>query len=173
MDQKYEDYIYLIAQLKDIHKLEVDVEHVHVHSFYKNKRLIFKLFYGTFESQKDPCIVVSFHLDLKHHEAIHWFVECYKIESALIIHDSFIEDDSGETYVGGDAETIRDLKFSQEVLRDWLETSDRQQVESFTKSKVNGRNKKPNKTFDSQFEDKEAIIEFNKIKKPGDGEQVH
>jgi hypothetical protein len=173
MDARYQDYIYLIGQLKDIHKLHADVDHAHVHSFYKDKRLIFKLFYGTFESQKDPCIVISFHLDLKHHEAIHWFVEVYKIEASLVIHDSFIEDDAGETYVGGDAETIRDLKFSQEVLRDWLETSNRQQVESFTKSKVLGRTKTPNKSFDSQFGQKEAIIEFNKIKKPGDGEQFH
>ncbi len=173
MDDKYQDYLYLIGQLKDIHKLDVDVEHREVHSFYKDKILIFKLLYGTYEKAKNPTIVVSFHMDLKHHQAIHWFVEIYKVESTVVIHDSFVEDDAGETYVGEDAEIIRDLKRSQEVLKEWLETADRQQVENFTKSKVIGRNRKPNKSFDSQFESHEAIIEFNKIKKPSDGENTH
>lgn len=172
-NERYQDYLHLIGQLKDIHKLHADADHQDVHSFYKDKKPLFKLFFGTFEKSKTQSIVVSFHLDLKHHEAIRWFVDIYKLENDVVIHDSYIEDDAGETYLGDDAEVIRDIFTSQEVLKDWLDTSSRQQIETYTKSKVIGRDREPNKSFDSQLEAGRAIIEFDKIKKPGNGEQVH
>lgn len=173
MDERYSDYLELVEQLKLDHKLEVDQEHSEVHSFLKNDIVIFKLMYGTYDKDRKPSVVVTFQIDLKHHEAIYWFVEIYKLDASIIIHDSFMEDDAGETYLGEEAEIVRDLKKSQEILKDWLDTSSPQQIETFTKSKIIGQTRDHTKSFDSQFEKDEAIIDFTKTRKPGDGENMH
>ena len=90
-NESYQNYLYLIGQLKDIHGLTIDVDHEDIHSFYKDKKPIFKLFYGIFPGNGEPTIVVSFHIDLKHPEVIKWFINIYRIDATIAIHDSYIE----------------------------------------------------------------------------------
>lgn len=172
-DESYQNYLYLVGQLKDIHSLTVDVDHRDIHSFYKDKQPLFKLFHGMFTGDGQASIVVSFHINLRHSEVIRWFINIYRLEDTIAIHDSFIEDDNGETYLGEDAETIRDVYFSQEVLKDWLESADREDVEKFTEAKVVGRVREANKPFDAEAQREEALIEFDRIRKPSDDEEVH
>lgn len=169
----YQEYIYVIGKLKDVYKLDVDVDHRNIHTFYMNKRPVFKLLYGEFQKETSPSVVVSFHLDLHHAEAIQWFINIYSIHPLIKIHDSYIEDSNGEFYLGEEALSIREIYQTQEILENWLSTSDRSEIEEYVKSKVTGRYRAPNPTFDSQKQRSEAIIDFEKLKKPADDEGVH
>jgi hypothetical protein len=173
--EAYQEYLRVIGKLKDIYKLDVDVDHSDIHSFSKDKRPLFKLFFGVFEEdpKAEPSIVVSFHIDLYHPEAITWYVALYKIHPGMSIHDSYIEDSAGETYLGEDALTIKNVYNTQEVLSNWLESADRNDMEEYVKSGVYGRDQKPNKSFDSQNQSAQAIIEFERIKKPEDEGNIH
>lgn len=169
----YQDYLYLIGELKDRHGLNIDVDHQDIHSFYKDKKPLFKLFYGMFTGSESPSIVVSFHINLRHPEVIKWFIDIYRIDSTIAIHDSYIDDDNGETYLGEDAETIKEVYMTQEVLKDWLDRADDEEIQQFTEAKVVGRVKEPNKIFDPHTQRLDALMEFDKIRKPSDDEEVH
>lgn len=169
----YQEYIYLIGQLKDVYKLDVEVDHKDIHSFYHNKIPLFKLFFGVFSKQSTPSIVVSFHIDMIHAEAIMWFSRIYSIHPLLQIHDSFIEDSNGETYLGEDAIAIKEVYMAQDILEVWLENESPERMKEFVEGKVVGRQRNPEKTFNSQYEKSEAIIEFERLRKPDDDEEVH
>lgn len=169
----YQQYLYLIGKLKDVYSLHVDVDHKDIHTFYKDKKPVFKLFYGMFSENPEEAIVVSFHIDLIHAEAISWFIYIHAIHPLIKIHDSYIEDSNGETYLGEDAIAIQDLYFSQDVLNHWLEEHDEEEIRDFTNSKVVGRESEPNKTFDSLTERTQAMIEFERVRKPGSEEEVN
>lgn len=169
----YHDYLYLIGELKDRHGLTIDVDHQDIHSFYKDKKPLFKLFYGMFTGTENPSIVVSFHIDLKHPEVIKWFINIYQIDGTIAIHDSYIEDDNGETYLGEDAETIKDVYLSQDILREYLENSEIEDIEKFTEAKVVGRERESNRSFNTDTQRHEAMIEFDRIRRPSDDEEVH
>jgi hypothetical protein len=169
----YQEYLYVIGKLKDVFKLDVIVDHKDIHTFFMGKKPLFKLIYGIFSEDKDPSIVVSFHLDLHHPEAINWYIQIYKIHPFTSIHDSHVEDSNGETYLGEDALAIREVYRSQEILGKWLESSSREEIKEFTEAKVNGRKRNPNQVFDSQVQKDEAIIEFERIRKPPSEDDVH
>jgi hypothetical protein len=168
----YQEYLFVIGKLKDQFKLDLEVSHREVHTFFKDKRPIFKLLYGTFEKEASPVIVVSFHIDLTHSEAIMWFVDLYKIHPLIRLHDSWIEDSNGETYLGEDADAIKHVFTTQEILSDWLDNHDEEDTREFVNAKVVGRDRQL-KPFDSLNQKAQAIQEFVRIKKPDDGESVH
>lgn len=169
----YQEYLRVIGKLKDVHGLTVDVEHEDIHTFIKGKQVLFKLFFGQFTQDSDPSIVISFHIDLYHHEAIIWFVNTYRIYPSIQVHDSFIEDSAGETYLGADAMALKETYQAQEILNKWLDGSSEEEMEEFVNSEVRGREPNPRKSFDSRREKDEAIIEFNRLRKPPDDDQVH
>lgn len=169
----YQEYLFVIGKLKDTYNLHVDVDHKDIHTFYKDKKPLFKLFFGMFTKEEENSIVVSFHIDMFHAEAIQWFINIYNLHPLIKIHDSYIEDSNGETFLGEDAMAIREVFQSQEILSEWLENHDREDTEYFVKSKVVGRQRDHTKIFDSQVERDKAIIEFDKIRKPEDDEGVH
>lgn len=172
-DELYQEYLRLIGRLKDIFGLTVDVDHRDIHTFFKDKRPIFKLFHGIFQSDETPSIVVSFHIDLFHPEAIGWFINIYRLYPSIAMHDSYIEDSAGETYLGEDAMALKETYMAQEVLNQWLEDSTPEEMKQFAEAPVYGRDRDPKKSFNSQTQKHEAIIEFERIKKPGDDEEVH
>ena len=88
----YQEYLFVIGKLKDIYKLELKADHKDLHSFYKDDRPLFKLFFGNFTKEPHPIIVISFHLDLPHAEAVQWFLNIHYTHPQIKIHDSFIED---------------------------------------------------------------------------------
>lgn len=169
----YQEYLLVIGKLKDAFKFDVDVEHQDIHTFYRDKRPLFKLFFGSFQKDSEPSIVVSFHLDLPIPEAIAWYINIYRLYPVISMHDSYIEDANGETYLGEDALALREVYQAQEILNTWLEGSSREEMEEFAKAPVVGRQKDPNKSFNSHLERVEATIEFDRIRKPGDDDQVH
>ncbi len=167
----YQEYLYVIGKLKDIYKFDVEVDHKDIHTFFLNKKPIFKLFYGVFNKDPDaPTIVVSFHIDLFHPEAISWFVTLYKLHPMIQMHDSFIEDAAGETYLGEDALVLKDTILAQEILAQWLAESDRDEMETFVEADVMGRLKEIDKSFISGSPD--AIIEFERMQKPHSDDEV-
>lgn len=169
----YQEYLRVIGRLKDIFSLHVDVDHEDIHTFYKDKRPLFKLFFGMFTKDPDPSIVVSFHVDLFHPEAIGWFISIYRIYPQLAMHDSYIEDSNGETYLGEDAMALREVYQAQEILNTWLDGSSREEMEDFVKAKVVGRDRNLKRSFDSHMQKSEAIIEFERLKKASDEDEVH
>lgn len=169
----YHEYIYVIGKLKDIYNLHVDVDHKNIHTFYKDKKPLFKLFYGMFSKEDDYSIVVSFHLDLLHIEVIQWFYNIYAIHPLLRIHDSYIEDSNGEYYLGEDALALKELYEAQKVLSHWLENYDKEDIEAFVSAKVTGRERTPNQQFNVDVQKEDAIAEFDRIKKPDEDESVH
>jgi hypothetical protein len=172
--EKYQEYLHLIGRLKDVYGIHADVDHQDIHVFTKDKRQIFKLFFGVFNKQpEEPSIVVSFHVDLMHAEAIIWFMNIQKLYPDILLHDSYIEDSSGETYLGEDAEALKEVYMAQEILGQWLENSSREEMEEFATSKVVGRVRDSKKNFDSRNEKQEAIIEFDRLRKPSDDDQIH
>ena len=173
--EKYQEYLHLIRRLKDVYGIHADVDHQDIHVFSKDKRQIFKLFFGIFNTKPDgdATIVVSFHVDLMHAEAIIWFMNILKLHPDIQLHDSYIEDSSGETYLGEDAEALKEVYMAQEILGQWLESSSREEMEEFATSKVVGRVRDSKKNFDSRNEKQEAIIEFDRLRKPSDDDQIH
>lgn len=169
----YQDYLRVIKSLKEAYKFDVEVDHADIHSFYRDKKPVFKLFFGAFQKDTEPTIVVSFHVDLFHPEAIAWYINIYRLFPMIEMHDSYIEDANGETYLGEDALALREVYQAQEVLTNWLESSSREEIEEFAKAPVTGRERDPNKSFDSQNQRVEATIEFDRIRKPGDDDQIH
>lgn len=169
----YQEYLQVIGKLKDIFGLSIDVDHPDIHTFYKDKRPLFKLFFGMFEKDENPSIVVSFHIELFHPEAINWFVNIYKIHPQITMHDSYIEDSAGETYLGEDAMALKETYMAQEILGTWLDNSTREEMEDFVDAGVFGRDRDPTKSFDSHKERHQAIIEFERLRKPGDDEETH
>ena len=171
--ERYQEYIRVIGSLKDTFKLDVDVEHQDIHTFYRDKRPLFKLFFGMFQNEPEPTIVVSFHLDLFHPEAIAWYINIYRAYPQITMHDSYLEDDNGETYLGEDALALREVYQAQEIVNDWLKDSSQEEMEEFAKAPVLGRERDPKKLFDSRKERLEATIEFERLRKPSDDEEVH
>lgn len=169
----YQEYLYVIGKLKDAYGLDVDVDHKDIHTFFKNKRPLFKLFFGVFEKEENHSIVVSFHLDLYHAEAIQWFIHIFNQHPLVKLHDSWIEDSAGETYIGEDALAIKEVYTSQRILDEWLNTHDSEEIEQYVKAEVVGRERDPQKTFDSLKQKDEAIIEFKRMSKPTDDSEVH
>lgn len=169
----YQEYLYLIGRLKDVYKLTVDVDHKDIHTFYKDKRPLFKLFFGMFTKEDSPSIVISFHLNLFHAEAIQLFINVYNFYPLIKLHDSWVADSKGETYLGEDALAIQEVYRSQEILGHWLDGHTQEEVKEFVEAKVLGRQANPIKSFDSLKQKDEAIIEFDRMKKPGDDEQLH
>ena len=169
----YQEYLYIIGKLKDIYKLEVDVPHQNIHTFYKNKAPIFKLLYGSYTKTGDTNIVVSFHIDIKVTEAIQWFVNIANIHPLLKVAEVYIEDDKGETYLGEDAEFIKNLKFQREVLDAWMSSRGEDEMKEFVKSKIVGEPRDYKKSYDSRHDSDKAIMDFDVLKKPEDSEDIH
>lgn len=169
----YQEYIYLVGRLKDIHALDVDVNHKDIHTFYKNKIPMFKLLFGEFSKTKELNIVVSFHIDVKVTDAILWFINIQNIYPLLKVAEVYIDDDKGETYLGEDAELIRNLKFEREVLDQWLSSKGEDEMKEFVKSKIIGNERDYKKSYDSQGESEKAIMDFEFIKPPDDDGDVH
>lgn len=167
----YEQYLFVIGKLKDTYKLDIEVDHRDIHTFYKDKRPLFKLFYGMFTKEDDPCIVVSFHIDMYHPEAIQWFINIYALHPLIRMHDSYIDDDNGETYLGEEAVALQEMRRTQHVLEHYLENHDTEEIKQVVDSKIVGRHVRPN-IFDSQIQRQEAIIEFQRLGKPSDDDEI-
>lgn len=168
----YQEYLFIIGKLKDTYSLHIDVDHKDIHTFYRDKKPLFKLMFGHFTKDDSPSIVISFHLDMYHSEAISWFVNIYQLHPLIQIQDSYMEDSNGETYLGQDALALKEVYQAQAILSDWLENHDKKEIKEFVESKVVGR-ERTNKVFDSLGQKDEAIIEFSRMKKPDDDEGVH
>lgn len=169
----YQEYLYLIGKLKDIYKLTVDVDHRDIHTFLTGKRPVFKLFFGTFEKDAAPSIVVSFHIELGHHEVIQWFLKIRSLHPMLQLHDSYIEDGDGLYHLGEEALTIQKIYRAQEILREWLNNKTIEEIEDFSQSKVEVKERDPNRSFNSQLEHHKAMMEFDSMRKPNEDEEVH
>jgi hypothetical protein len=168
----YQQYLYTIGVLKDRHGLTMDVDHAHIHTFYKDKRPLFKLFYGAFEKDSDvKSIVVSFHLDLHHPEVINWYINIYNIHPLTQIHDSYYEDSNGEFYLGEDALMIRETFNTQDILQAWLEENDVEDTRMFVESKVVGRTRNLSQSFNSEAQKAEALEEFKKLGRPTEDDE--
>lgn len=171
--ESYQEYLRIIGRLKDVFGFHVDVEHENIHTFFKDKRPIFKLFFGMFTQDADPSIVVSMHVDLLHPEAVGWFINIYRLHPQIVLHDSWIEDSAGETYLGEDAMALKETYQAQEILTHWLENASHEEMGEFSKAPVYGRERDPSKIYDSQTERAEAIIEFERLRKATDDDNVH
>lgn len=168
----YQEYLYIIGQIKDIYKVDAYPDHKEIHTFSIKGAPLFKLFYGVFQNDKEPSIVLAFHIDMIHPEVIKWFTAIYNISPVVSIHDSWIDDSNGETYIGEDAITIQEVYRAQNILSDWLENHTKEEIEEFTKMDVSGRAAAPRKVFDSQTGRDMAIMEFKRLNKPDDGDPV-
>lgn len=168
----FDEYIYTIGKLKDVYKFEVDTSHREIHTFYLDKIPIFKLLLGKYQGTEETNIVISFHIDIDAVTAVDWFMRVSDIHPLLKIADSYIEDDRGETYLGEDAKTIKNLKLQQEVLEAWLEQKDKQDVKDFVDGNIVGRVRESTKLYSSQVERDKAKIEFSTMKKPDDDGEV-
>src|SRR5579863_3837695 len=113
----YEQYLWLIGELKERHKLHVEADHKDIHTFYKNKVQLFKLFHGKYTSTEADSIVVSFHINLTATDAIEWYVNIKNLHPPILVTEVFMEDDRGETYLGEDATKIHTAKIEQAVLK--------------------------------------------------------
>lgn len=175
IESQYQQYLWLIGKLKDVYTtLHVDADHKNIHTFYLNKLPLFKLFYGKYTNSGLDSIVISFHINVLAPEAIVWFKNVQDLHPPIRVADIWIDDDAGETYLGEDAEKIRDLMVQKEVLKMWQGQSHKKETQEFVSSKVLGR--LPGKRiFDSssQKEVDQAIIEFENVKKPIDDGEVH
>lgn len=167
----YQEYLYVVGKIKDIHGLDCEVNHRDVHTFYDGKRPLFKLVFGTFNKEDSDSIVILFHIEMRHPEVIIWFSKIYNIHPMLRLNDSWIEDDKGDYFIGENAEKIFEIYRAQEVLATWLETHTKEEIEDFVQSKVEGADPTP-KTFESkQLE--AATKEFERLRKASDDDEVH
>jgi hypothetical protein len=169
----YQEYLYVIGKLKDIYGLHLEVDHKDIHTFFKDKKPMFKLMYGTFTADNEPSIVISFHIDLSHADVIMWFTNVYRIHPLLILRDSYIEDSKGETYLGEDAEVLKHIYMAQDILKEWLDNHSIEEMEEYVKAEVHGQVYEPTKTFDSRDQREEAIISFSRNRKPSDDDTLH
>lgn len=168
----YAHYLWLIGTLKDSYKLHVDADHKDIHTFYKERQPLFKLFFGRFDKNNVDSIVVSFHIDLISTVTISWFMILQNLHPPISLTEVFIEDATGESYIGEDAVKIRDLKIQQKVLKLW-ETSKKKEIKEFIDSKVVGR-VRTKKVFNasSSEEVQKAITDFELLKLPTDDGEV-
>lgn len=173
LQDMYQEYLYVIGKAKDGYKLDVDVEHRNIHTFYQNKVPLFKLIFGKFSDQEFDSILVSFHIDIKSSKAVTWYANLYKITPFIAVTDHYIEDDQGETYLGEDADIIKNLKLQRNILEHWLSEKSPEEIQGFVESKILGRIRDPKKSFDSLKQSEQAILEFEKMKKSVNDEDVH
>lgn len=164
----YQEYLFVIGKLKDVYNLDVDVSHRDIHTFYDKKKPVFKLMFGQYNENQETGIVVSFYIDIKVTEAINWFISISEIHPMVRVAEVYIEDDKGETFLGEDAEFIKNLKFQREVLDHWLSNKGQDEMKEFVKSKIVGAPRNYKKSYDSRHDSDKAIIEFEYLKKPED-----
>lgn len=169
----YQEYMYVVGQLKDAFKLEVDVPHRDVHTFYHNKRPIFKLMFGTYAESKETCVVVSFHITISITDAIEWYKRILKIHPLIKVVETYIEDQNGETYLGEDAEYIRSFIQQREILNHWLDNRTEDEMKEAAAKKVVGKKRDYRKSYHSHSESERATIEFDLLKKPENTEDIH
>jgi hypothetical protein len=169
----YQEYLLVIKRLTEIYKLHVDVGHKDSHTFYKDKVPIFKLLFGTSRETGETNIVVSFHIGLKIHNAVAWFVSIYHEHPLIQVAESFIEDSQGELYIGEDAEFIQKLIQEREIIIHWLDNRSPEEMIKLAKTPVIGRKRDYRKSYHSRLDVEEATIEFEHLKKPKDDGDVH
>jgi hypothetical protein len=168
----YQEYLYIIGKLKDVYKLDSDTTHRNIHTFYQNKAQIFKLMFGKYTNGGNQ-IVVSFHIDVPSRDAVYWFLNIQYFYPLLKVVDHHIEDDKGETYLGSDATAIQNLLIQRNTLDHWLSNKTDQEIKDFTEGDVVGSVRNSKQSYNSQEESGKAIIEFERMKKPSDGEDTH
>jgi hypothetical protein len=168
----YQEYLYVIGMLKDVYKLEVETAHRNIHTFFVNKSQTFKLMFGTYQNGSNQ-IVVTFHIDVPSRDAIYWFLNIQHFYPMLKVVDHHIEDDKGETYLGSDASTIKNLMMQRNTLEHWLDNKTEQEMKDFVDGEIVGKVRDPKRSYDSQTEPSKAIIEFTRMQKPSDDEDTH
>lgn len=169
----YQEYLYIIKQLREIYKLDVDVPHRDIHNFYKDKKPIFKLMYGKYGGSGDGSIVVSFHITMKVVDSIGWFSKIQKINPMVKLAESYVEDHQGETYLGDDAEYIQSVITEREILAHWLDNKTTEEMKTRSQQNVIGRKVDYRKSYDSRFDGEKATMDFDHLKKPGNDEDIH
>lgn len=171
--QHYQQYLYLIGQIKDKFNLSIDVDREDIHTFYQGKRPLFKLFFGTHAEDTEPSIVISFHLDLLHPEVIIWFNEVYEMHPTLQLQDSYYEDSHGDAFLGEDAIYLQDVMHAQEVLSEWLGSASNEEIEEFATAPVTGNPEAGLQAFRSPTDIDPAIIKFNNMVRAASDDEIH
>lgn len=169
----YQQYMYIIGKLKDVHKLDVEVSHKDIHTFYKDQTPLFKLLFGQYVTDGHHSIVVSFHIDVDSPQAIYWFLTIQGYQPDLTVTEQYAEDDKGEMYLGDDAKIIKNLRFQRDTLEYWLTNKSEDQMKDFVEGKIVGKIRDPKKSYDSRHEMAKAIIDFERLREPDDDEDTH
>lgn len=162
-EQTYKD---VIKGLTEHYGLNALKEHKFIYEFFEAEEVpLFKLIYGFKESEQKNILIATFHIDLNPADAIQWFLRIEHLHPKIRLQECYIKDDRGETFLGTQAEALRQYKLEQEALYNW--TSDKEEAEKYVKARVLGRNRIKNQSF---IEDTDAMIEFNRMVKPEDDE---
>jgi hypothetical protein len=169
----YQEYLYVIGKLKDVHGLHVDVDHKDVHTFYKGKQQLFKLLHGTFSEDGTPTIVVTFQIELDAKEIIQWYLNVSNVHPMVKMMESYFEDVAGEIFYGEDAKKLLTVKHDQQCIKEYLAHYDTKGLREFASAKVVGRERDPKKLYISHLEMDQAIKEFETMKKPVEDDEVH
>lgn len=169
----YQEYLYVIGKLKDIHGLHVDVDHKDVHTFYKGKQMIFKLLHGTFSDDGTPSIVVTFQMELDAKEVIQWYLNICNVFPPIKLMESFFEDVAGEIFYGEDAKKLLTVKRDQQCIQEYLKHYDTKGLREFATAKVVGRERDPKRVYVKDTEMDLALKEFELMKKPVEDDEVH
>lgn len=166
-----ETYHSLIKKLIDQYHLKVYQEHEFIFEFFEGDLPLFKLIFGRDDEKAYNKIVLSFHLETSVVDAIQWYVKVTNWYADTRLTDSYFKDDSGESYIGQDAEILRRYKMEQEVVSSWLDgESDEEDARDFATSKIRGRIRERGKSF-SRMDD--AIREFNMMAKGDHDDEYH
>lgn len=168
----YQEYLFIIGKLKDIYKLDVDTGHRNIHTFFQNKTQMFKLMFGKYISGGNQ-IVISFHIDVPSRDAVYWFLNVQHFHPLLKVVDHHIEDDKGETYLGSDASTIKNLLIQRNTIDHWLSNKTEKEMKDFVEGQIVGKVRNAKKSYNSEEESSKAMVEFERMKKPSEDEDTH
>lgn len=133
----FTDYCILLDNLSKKYNLTLYKEQEVVYELSNGNTPIFKLMYNKLKKSEEFVIVLSFHLDTNCIDAIDWYIKITHLVPEILLTESYYKDDYGESYLGQTAEVIKQYKLEQSILGNWTKGSE--EVKSFVKNKISGR----------------------------------
>lgn len=168
----FQQYVWVIGQLKDRFKMTMETRHRESHEFFFENQPKFKLLYGRMENEQGNCIVFCPHIEMQTKEAIVWFCRVSELHPETVLWDVYLEDDRGESYLGRDAYALQHIYRQKQILEHWLENADEEDMNTFIEAKVYGREKDYKRQFDAFAQREQATTEFIRIRKPDSDDEI-
>lgn len=158
---KPEYYEAILERLQKDYDLHIDrSEHPGITEFYEGPLPLFKLILSAPEEDNPAILIVAFHIELDSPTAIQWYTRIRGLDPNVHLSACYLKDAEGTSYVGEDADIMRQHMMEQDLLSSWAASDI--DPEEILGQKPPIPPPSPIKTFSNY---KKAIVAFHRMKK--------